>query len=142
MIYIWNPSLSALSPLPPSRIHSSFDNKHLRFGFDPKTDDYKAVKVISFQLPNRRDWLQVAVFSMRKCLWKLITERFPSHISICSNQDELYFVKSFKYMARQGPRQKLGTKIVHYIDSLVGVAPSNSASAVTTSVDFKSENND
>ncbi|CAI9296251.1 unnamed protein product [Lactuca saligna] len=53
VIYIWNPSLSALLSLPPYSKPSDGDSPwtFLRFGFDPRTDDYKVVKVISLLRP-------------------------------------------------------------------------------------------
>ncbi|GJT55313.1 hypothetical protein Tco_0990367 [Tanacetum coccineum] len=78
-----------------------------RFGFDPKTDDYKVVKLtcvlgapknssaimqllFSGVLNVVKEWLQVEVFSMRNSSWELITQRFPSHISKICYQDEVY----------------------------------------------------
>ncbi|PWA50540.1 F-box domain-containing protein [Artemisia annua] len=79
VVYIWNPSLSALLTLPP----------HM-FGFDPKTDDYKVVK-LSFHTDypsNPLGWppviynmQEVEVYSMKKGCWDIITPRFPSHIA-------------------------------------------------------------
>ncbi|CAH1425347.1 unnamed protein product [Lactuca virosa] len=57
---------------------------HFRFGFDPKTDDYKVVKLTGLIGPRTyaiRWWLQIEIYSMRKGSWELITERFPSHIT-------------------------------------------------------------
>ncbi|KAL7586182.1 hypothetical protein Lser_V15G41225 [Lactuca serriola] len=55
LIHIWNPSLSAVLALPPSSLSTPMSKKiYLRFGFDPKTDDYKVVKFTSlFQHPTR-----------------------------------------------------------------------------------------
>ncbi|CAH1425359.1 unnamed protein product [Lactuca virosa] len=87
MIHIWNPSLSAMLTLPPYTIPCNENNSseiYLRFGFDPKTDDYKVVKLTGLTEPpiylvNR--WLQVEIYSMRRGSWELITARFPSHIT-------------------------------------------------------------
>lgn len=45
VIYIWNPSLSTLLTLPPYYNPSHSIQQFFRFGFDPKTDDYKVVKI-------------------------------------------------------------------------------------------------
>ncbi|KAL7601832.1 hypothetical protein Lser_V15G25417 [Lactuca serriola] len=91
VIHIWNPSLSAVSTLPPystpSPCYSSI-NVYFRFGFDPKTDDYKVVKLTGLSGPPTyvvKSWLQVEIYSMRKGLWEMITERFPSHITTITN---------------------------------------------------------
>ncbi|CAI9286198.1 unnamed protein product [Lactuca saligna] len=53
-----------------------------RFGFDPKTDDYKVVKLTAFAKGfHVKWWMDVEIYSMKKGSWKLITERFPSHIT-------------------------------------------------------------
>ncbi|XP_052627735.1 F-box/kelch-repeat protein At3g06240-like [Lactuca sativa] len=87
VIHIWNPSLSAVSTLPPystpSPCYSSI-KVYFGFGFDPKTDDYKVVKLTYLSGPPTyvfKSWMQVEIYSMRKGLWELITERFPSHIT-------------------------------------------------------------
>nr|XP_043616742.1 F-box/kelch-repeat protein At3g06240-like [Erigeron canadensis] len=83
-IHIWNPSLSALLKLPPYTMpfrHNGEIDVLFRFGYDPKTDDYKVVKLASISsLQDTRAcvvdyWLQVEVYSMRKGSWKLIDER-------------------------------------------------------------------
>ncbi|KAJ9554245.1 LOW QUALITY PROTEIN: hypothetical protein OSB04_018290 [Centaurea solstitialis] len=93
-IQICNPSLSAVVTLPPYAMPSPLAVAGL-FGFDPLTDDYKVVKIMSrCVLPPDlaglegclgphsydvvKDWLQVEVYSMRK---ELITEKFPSHFT-------------------------------------------------------------
>ncbi|PWA44674.1 F-box domain-containing protein [Artemisia annua] len=48
-VHIWNPSLSAFLSLPSYSIGSICEDEYLRFGFDPKADDYKVVKVIIFE---------------------------------------------------------------------------------------------
>ncbi|KAL4564428.1 hypothetical protein LXL04_028492 [Taraxacum kok-saghyz] len=95
IIHIWNPSLSAILTLPPYSTPSSGHNLikiHFQFGFDPKTDDYKVVKLTGFtgQYTNVVEWwLQVEVYSMRKGSWELITGRFPSHIERISDEDNI-----------------------------------------------------
>ncbi|CAH1430867.1 unnamed protein product [Lactuca virosa] len=46
VIYIWNPSLSVVLTLPPCSLPLGdfLTKNHFRFGYDPKTDDYKIVK--------------------------------------------------------------------------------------------------
>ncbi|XP_042758060.1 F-box/kelch-repeat protein At3g06240 [Lactuca sativa] len=95
VIHIWNPSLSALLTLPPYSTpchgYNSF-KIHFRFGFDPKTNDYKVVKLTGINGPYENVvtwWLQVEIYSMRKGSWKLITEMFPSHIAILINRDDV-----------------------------------------------------
>ncbi|XP_023730680.1 F-box/kelch-repeat protein At3g06240 [Lactuca sativa] len=110
MIYIWNPSLSALSTLPPHFVASLGDSYRksidFRFGFDSKSDDYKVIKLEgllqppSFIDPNLaasvsassfvvKEWMQVEVYSMRKGCCQLISQRFPSHITGISGEDEV-----------------------------------------------------
>ncbi|CAI9290271.1 unnamed protein product [Lactuca saligna] len=93
-IYIWNPSLSALLTLPPYSMPSHSTQQFFRFGFDPKTDDYKVVKITRrlFISPNTvvfMEWLPVEVYSMRKGSWKFITQRIPSRLKNISDFDDL-----------------------------------------------------
>ncbi|KAJ9553927.1 hypothetical protein OSB04_017972 [Centaurea solstitialis] len=105
IIQIWNPSLSAVLTLPPFNaldgfiFNDSTYELHFRFGYDPKTDDYKLVKLMSFTLPPVNDpgmtyFVQakrcftrvvndveeVEVYSMRNGSWKLIENRLPLHV--------------------------------------------------------------
>lgn len=66
-----------------------------RFGYDPKTDDYKVIKLAS--ISPKADtrfcvvdiWLQVEVYSMKKGSWKFIRQRFPSHVTRIFDEDEV-----------------------------------------------------
>ncbi|KAL7601829.1 hypothetical protein Lser_V15G25413 [Lactuca serriola] len=84
-IQIWNPSLSTLLDLPPYSMPSDeYDSIKIffRFGFDPKTDDYKVVKLTAFADGSSVIWwMDVEIYSMKKGSWKFITERVPSHIT-------------------------------------------------------------
>ncbi|GJY63798.1 F-box/kelch-repeat protein-like protein, partial [Tanacetum coccineum] len=83
-VHIWNPSLSAFLSLASYSIRSLCKDEYIRFGFDPKADDYKVVKVIRFKGSNVR---KVEVYSMRKGSWEVITERFPSHVTkLCGDE--------------------------------------------------------
>ncbi|KAL7586297.1 hypothetical protein Lser_V15G36532 [Lactuca serriola] len=92
------PSLSVVLTLPPS-LFPSHDTDYLRipprFGFDPKSDDYKVTKFTRDpQLPlsacltlDIDDCIEtvdykVEVYSMRKGIWQLVPHRFPSHLKI------------------------------------------------------------
>nr|XP_043617109.1 F-box/kelch-repeat protein At3g06240-like [Erigeron canadensis] len=87
--YVWNPSLSASIALPPyTKIVKCKDalkyGLSFRFGFDPKTSDYKLVKMryIMDTLNNIiEEFLPVEVYSTQKDSWEFITEKFPSHIT-------------------------------------------------------------
>ncbi|GKC34080.1 putative F-box domain-containing protein [Tanacetum coccineum] len=81
---IWNPSLSALLHLPPYSVGSLCDGIYFRFGFIPKTDDYKVVEIEKLGESGSKDGLQVEVYSMKIGSWKLIKERFLSHVRNCS----------------------------------------------------------
>ncbi|CAI9286201.1 unnamed protein product [Lactuca saligna] len=85
VIQIWNPSLSTVLTLPPYFMPcSAYDSIKIlfRFGFDPKTDDYKVVKLTAYAGGSCVVWwMDVEIYSMKKGSWKLITERFPSHIT-------------------------------------------------------------
>nr|XP_043615662.1 F-box/kelch-repeat protein At3g06240-like [Erigeron canadensis] len=73
-IHIWNPSLPALVTLPKLE-PDVYPVEYCRFGYDPKTDDYKVVK-----LPY--DFLTddlVEVYSMKKHSWKSVNEKFPAN---------------------------------------------------------------
>ncbi|KAJ9553812.1 hypothetical protein OSB04_017857 [Centaurea solstitialis] len=107
VIQIWNPSLSAVLTVPPCDCIHDLDFLHFRFGYDPKTDDYKLVKLMncsqrSFGTPkdnvvslNRyfitdaQDLVKVEVYSMRKGSWKLITNRLPSHVRVLSDAETI-----------------------------------------------------
>ncbi|KAL4589356.1 hypothetical protein LXL04_002262 [Taraxacum kok-saghyz] len=81
---IWNPSLSAVLTLPPYSIPRDDDGRikiFFRFGYDPKTDDYKVVKLTRPTKYADKWYPQVEIYSMRKGSWELITERFPTHIT-------------------------------------------------------------
>ncbi|CAH1449445.1 unnamed protein product [Lactuca virosa] len=91
-IQIWNPSLSSVLTLPPHYIPCRGPYEiFFQFGFDPKTDDYKVVKVIGLTAPHIgqpdllpypvKEWLQVEVYSMRKGSWGFITQKFPSRVT-------------------------------------------------------------
>ncbi|GKB40132.1 F-box domain containing protein [Tanacetum coccineum] len=86
--YIWNPSLSALTALPP---YTAEDDSLFRFGFDPIKDDYKVV-IVSFRDDEHGDIvkgsIKVGVYSLRKGSWKSVPG-FPSHITMISNKDEV-----------------------------------------------------
>lgn len=94
VICIWNPSLFALLTLLSYPIpYDSYGviEIDLRFGFDPKTDYYKVVKLTSivwhtkkhYKLPHCvKDFLEVEVYSMKKGSWEFITQRFPPHITM------------------------------------------------------------
>nr|XP_043639168.1 F-box/kelch-repeat protein At3g06240-like [Erigeron canadensis] len=117
---IWNPSLSASIDLPPYTIDGDSDsdynysdsdsdynisygdlrknerfyysrNSNFKFGFDPKKNDYKIVK-LTYGYCNYDDrilhWLPVEVFSVLKGSWESITERFPSHVERILNMNE------------------------------------------------------
>ncbi|KAJ9553774.1 hypothetical protein OSB04_017819 [Centaurea solstitialis] len=89
IIQIWNPSLSNVLTLPPCQLPYwciNFNVLHFRFGYDPKTDDYKLVKLMR----GVKDWLQVEVYSLRKDSWGLITQSFPSHVTEIFNEDGVY----------------------------------------------------
>ncbi|KAL4589344.1 hypothetical protein LXL04_002250 [Taraxacum kok-saghyz] len=74
---------------------------NFRFGFDPKTDDYKVVKlfgigqqsstddVFGFPLYTTNKWLQVEVYSMRTGSWELTSQTLPSHITNVIDGDYL-----------------------------------------------------
>nr|XP_043619764.1 putative F-box protein At1g47790 [Erigeron canadensis] len=67
VIHIWNPSLSALMTLPPFAYPCPGYKHFFGFGFDPKTDDYKVVKLVKNETlradPLFREWLQVEVYN-------------------------------------------------------------------------------
>ncbi|PWA71275.1 F-box domain-containing protein [Artemisia annua] len=87
-IYIWNPSLSALTALPSYAPDEG--DLLFRFGFDPINDDYKVVKV-SFRMGEHggiKGSVKVEVYSLRKGSWKSVPG-FPSHISMIFNKDEV-----------------------------------------------------
>ncbi|KAL4560996.1 hypothetical protein LXL04_033155 [Taraxacum kok-saghyz] len=88
VVCIWNASLSAMLTLPPCsiRFFGYPIGTFLRFGFDPKTKDYKVVKLIR---PNRVEWMEVEVYSMRKGTWKLIAKSIPSLVNISIHNTEV-----------------------------------------------------
>ncbi|GJR31107.1 F-box/kelch-repeat protein-like protein [Tanacetum coccineum] len=74
----------------PSHYYNKF-GIHYRFGFDPKTDDYKIVKLSHGLLqPNvSSEWKQVEVYSIRKGSREFIIEKVPPHITRIFDQDEV-----------------------------------------------------
>ncbi|KAL4575328.1 hypothetical protein LXL04_022170 [Taraxacum kok-saghyz] len=108
-LHIWNPSLSSVVTLPPfyQPNHGYYPFRFfMRFGFDPRSDDYKIVKITSIlgKPPGDhvlqsflgvlkdvvKEWKQVEVYSMRKGAWQSTTQRFPSHITWIDDQDEVF----------------------------------------------------
>ncbi|KAL7588220.1 hypothetical protein Lser_V15G36526 [Lactuca serriola] len=89
VVHVCNPSLSAMLTLPPCLVPFNKSSEvHFRFGFDPKTDDYKLVKLTSYPRESKMA-PQAEVYSMRKGTWELISQRFPSHVTIISTRDEV-----------------------------------------------------
>ncbi|KAJ9554012.1 hypothetical protein OSB04_018057 [Centaurea solstitialis] len=105
ILQIWNPSLSAMLTLPPygnpfgriMKIDIQFG-----FGFDPKTDDYIVIKFMTRRprytlglfivdkdgnLPY--DKILVEIYSLRKCSWESITERFTPNVTEIVDRDEV-----------------------------------------------------
>ncbi|XP_071698685.1 F-box/kelch-repeat protein At3g06240-like [Rutidosis leptorrhynchoides] len=97
-VHLWNPSLSALTTLSdsnnmPSYCKSRNYRSDFRFGYDPKTDDYKVVNVIYYYKTTPQqvieEWLPVKVYSVRKGCWESVTGKFPSHITSINGKDVL-----------------------------------------------------
>ncbi|XP_071699440.1 F-box/kelch-repeat protein At3g06240-like [Rutidosis leptorrhynchoides] len=99
VVHLWNPSLSAaLIPLSdanniPSVRKSSSHRSDFRFGYDPKTDDYKVVNVRCYYRTTPQqmidEWLPVKVYSVRKGCWESVTGKFPSHITSFNGRNVL-----------------------------------------------------
>nr|XP_043619605.1 F-box/kelch-repeat protein At3g06240-like [Erigeron canadensis] len=72
VIHVWNPSLSAIMMSTPLKPPMECP-KLCRFGYDPKTDDYKVVGL------SYHGWLMhiVWVYSLRKNSWKSFYEKLP-----------------------------------------------------------------
>ncbi|XP_023762739.2 F-box/kelch-repeat protein At3g06240 [Lactuca sativa] len=89
IVCIQNHSLSAFLTLPPCSMGSSSESRNtiFRFGYDPKTDDYKVVKLTEFFDPRRM--APVEVYSLRKGKgsWELVSQRIPSHLQCIRDQD-------------------------------------------------------
>ncbi|KAJ9553817.1 hypothetical protein OSB04_017862 [Centaurea solstitialis] len=88
VIQIWNPSLSTILALPPCQLpypNVNFTYACFRFGYDPKTDDYKLFKLMR----GVKESLHVEVYSLRKDSWGLITQRFSWHVTQFSNEDKV-----------------------------------------------------
>ncbi|GKD95007.1 F-box/kelch-repeat protein-like protein [Tanacetum coccineum] len=94
VIHVWNPSLSALFTVPPYAIpvpsgHRIVEYRYnFRFGFDPKNDDYKIVKLV--RPKQSKEWLQVEVYSMKSGCWKLITQSPPCRVSKFYNHGDIF----------------------------------------------------
>nr|XP_043630875.1 F-box protein At4g22390-like [Erigeron canadensis] len=97
---IWNPSLLAMiAPPPPYTCHTDIHDPEyaydFRFGYDPKTSDYKVVKIT--YTVDSLDMIEelihpVEVYSMRMDSWKQLTNscNFPSHITCMCDPNEVY----------------------------------------------------
>ncbi|PWA71272.1 F-box domain-containing protein [Artemisia annua] len=97
-INIWNPSLSASTTF--SSITSGFDDyddyydRHgtvFRFGFDPKNDDYKVVKLMYIHDEFEdivKGSIKIEVYSLGKRCWESVNG-FPSHITKIYDNDEI-----------------------------------------------------
>lgn len=66
---------------------SHYMSTSIRFGFDPKSDDYKLVALT--RLHDTVFENVGEVYSMRKGSWESITQPFPSHIRRIENTDQL-----------------------------------------------------
>nr|XP_043618950.1 F-box/kelch-repeat protein At3g06240-like [Erigeron canadensis] len=119
VIHLWNPSLSALLAVPPYDFFSPYPNRYqilFRFGFDPKTDDYKVVKFMyGHAIPGVETWLRMEVYSMRKGSWNHTTPPPLPHITTICDSNERYvndydgYLHWFGYVVvdhDQGPRRQ------------------------------------
>nr|XP_043619615.1 F-box/kelch-repeat protein At3g23880-like [Erigeron canadensis] len=78
-IYIWNPSLSVIMCL--TDVHTGgYRELGFGFGFDPKTDDYKVVKLPDDNHESGRWREPVEVYSMKKGSWEFIVDKFPKGV--------------------------------------------------------------
>ncbi|XP_071698849.1 F-box/kelch-repeat protein At3g06240-like [Rutidosis leptorrhynchoides] len=91
VVHLWNPCLSSTlitisdSNNTPSIYKRCLHHSDFRFGYDPKTDDYKVVHVKCYykMTPQQMiyEWLSVKVYSVRKACWGSITAKFPLNIT-------------------------------------------------------------
>ncbi|KAL4573765.1 hypothetical protein LXL04_020582 [Taraxacum kok-saghyz] len=87
IVHILNPSLSATLTLPPCSLTFSGPIA-LRFGYDPKTNDYKVIKLRTFFPPTNKG-PHAEVYSMTKGCWVSISPPFPSHIRWLTDSNEV-----------------------------------------------------
>ncbi|KAL4575334.1 hypothetical protein LXL04_022176 [Taraxacum kok-saghyz] len=92
VVFIWNPSLSVSLTLPPYSSPSPASRElydTFGFGYDPKTDDYKVVKITRLSEPPNMA-LQAGVYSMRKGSWESISQTFSSHVTRLTAESQFF----------------------------------------------------
>ncbi|XP_071699445.1 F-box/kelch-repeat protein At3g23880-like [Rutidosis leptorrhynchoides] len=81
---LWNPCLSSSLITLSDSICDRVCSYDFKFGYDPKTDDYKVVNLRYYYNWTQQmidEWLPVKVYSVRKGCWESVTGKFPSHIT-------------------------------------------------------------
>jgi F-box interacting protein len=74
-IVLWNPATRESKMLPPINMPTSTFTSNFGFGFDPKTDDYKVVRILSFDSHR-----EVVVYNLSTNSWRAIdSSPNPSH---------------------------------------------------------------
>ena len=87
-VAIWNPLVRKYRKLPiepieePSCFSSCIRFSHLAFGHDPRSDDYKVLRVTEFYMTDSMEF-EVKVYSMRSNSWKKIDEQWPNKEICC-----------------------------------------------------------
>jgi hypothetical protein len=81
--YLWNPCVRKFVKLPLPNVACQSSKKHIGFGFNSKTNDYKVVSVVSLEVdPNiLKERPKVEVYSLSTGVWRIITTALPP---ICS----------------------------------------------------------
>nr|ADZ74124.1 S-haplotype-specific F-box protein [Prunus pseudocerasus] len=99
-IHIWNPSVRKFRALPMStNINIKFGSVALQFGFHPRVNDYKIVRM----LRTNKDALAVEVYSLRTNSWKMIEAIPPWLKCTWQNHKGTFFNGVAYHIIQKGP---------------------------------------
>ncbi|GMQ11302.1 hypothetical protein CsSME_00053979 [Camellia sinensis var. sinensis] len=84
--FLWNPSIRKSMAMPKPTVKTSMHSHG--FGFDPRTNDYKLVRIADFyptKLPNQKPTTHIEVYSLNAGSWKMSStgrNSYPDGITI------------------------------------------------------------
>ncbi|CAL5445159.1 unnamed protein product [Camellia sinensis] len=84
--FLWNPSIRKSMAMPKPTVKTSMHSHG--FGFDPRTNDYKLVRIVDFyptKLPNQKPTTLIEVYSLNAGSWKTSStgrNSYPDGITI------------------------------------------------------------
>jgi F-box interacting protein len=148
-IVLWNPATRESKMLRPMDVPTSTFEANFGFGYDPKTNDYKVVRILSFD-----SHCQVVVYSLSTNSWRVIVStpnppysivlpRYPSYLNgvhhwLAEPGGKLPFLLSFD-MSNEVFQVVLGPPSEGYFSSEVAVVNDSVALISRCSSDWECE---